>query len=295
MAWNAPEAVPQTCLLLASASSTLTPLARNALPRNLSDSSRSAGKLRKPLSSIKACATTSSNVGPRPSACFGVSAPSSVSCAPRNSSNLRRESGRTTARALERAVPRFMKLPTAKPVLAHRRTSSDAFSAWQQSNSVSMLARKSASSFAGPTSNAPHASLAKLSGMELSTHKYLSGVSSWPMSWMSICRICSTASFCSQAAVCKDSTPSGGKHSGKSSRLRRMLATFSGGGSLLNAMASNCDDLSSKMRKRFLASSGCPGRRCGGALSAAAADPTARGCDKAKCFSSTWASNGAGA
>mmetsp|Transcript_58437 Transcript_58437/g.163700 ORF Transcript_58437/g.163700 Transcript_58437/m.163700 type:complete len:373 (+) Transcript_58437:871-1989(+) len=248
-----------------------------------------------PPSSMSACATMSSNVGPRPSLCLAPS-PSSASWAtPRNSSNFSSESGKTTARALHRAVPLFMKLPTAKPVLAHRRTRSDVFNAWQHPTTFSVAFLRSANSRAGPTSNAPQASFPELSAMELRTQRYRSGVSSCAMSCgpMSICRSCSTASFCSHAAVYKLCTPSGGKHSGKSSKVRRVLATRSGGGSLLKVMAKSCEDFSSKMRSRFLGSSACPGRRWGGALSAA--DPAARGCDKAKCFSSACASKGAGA
>mmetsp|Transcript_120719 Transcript_120719/g.346860 ORF Transcript_120719/g.346860 Transcript_120719/m.346860 type:complete len:248 (+) Transcript_120719:1264-2007(+) len=161
----------------------------------------------------------------------------------------------------------------------------------------------SASSRAGPRIRAPQDKMMALFGTAPISHRYLSGVSNCIRSCgpRSICRSCSTASFCSATAVCNAMMPSTGRSSGNSSRVRNMLERFSGVGSFRKAMASSCDARSSRMRRRFLESSATAGRRCAGVEEAAAfwpadEDPgTARVCERVKCLSSASASNGAGA
>mmetsp|Transcript_53265 Transcript_53265/g.127406 ORF Transcript_53265/g.127406 Transcript_53265/m.127406 type:complete len:259 (-) Transcript_53265:148-924(-) len=181
----------------------------------------------------------------------------SASLFPRSSSSFSSPSGSTTALAPSRAVPRFMALPTARHVLIHWQISSDVLRAVQAVITRSHAKPSSGSSGAKPNIKAPHATFAVHKGRLAKTHKYLSGTSSCRMSdsGMSMCRSCSTASFWSTDAAWRAISASGGRPSGKASRLSTVWAKCSAGGNLLKAMASSWEVLSSSTRTFLRASS----------------------------------------
>mmetsp|Transcript_7963 Transcript_7963/g.20209 ORF Transcript_7963/g.20209 Transcript_7963/m.20209 type:complete len:278 (-) Transcript_7963:29-862(-) len=176
----------------------------------------------------------------------------------------------------------------AKLVLMHLDRSTDPLKAWQQALTRPQARRMSLSSRAGPTIRAPQASTAGQDGTVARTQRYLSGRSSCMRScWLrSSCRSFSRTSLCSTSAVFNASTASGGKQSGKSTSPRNMPANCSGTGSLLKAIDSSWELLSSSMRTRLRASS-WDGARW--------ADDTAFAGATPKCFSMAAGSNGAGA
>mmetsp|Transcript_49933 Transcript_49933/g.116588 ORF Transcript_49933/g.116588 Transcript_49933/m.116588 type:complete len:200 (+) Transcript_49933:776-1375(+) len=194
-----------------------------------------------------ACATKSSNDCP--------DSPS-LALLPRSSSNFKRPSGNTIALAPSLAVPRFNKFPTARQVLTHRKIKWERRS-WQPVKTRWQATDSSGRSRAIPTIRAPQDTLAAQSGLWASTHKYLSGTSSCNISDSdtSSWRSCSTASFWSVAAALSAITASGGKPSGNPSNASTACAKCSAGGSLLKAIASNCEVLSSSTRNFFRASS----------------------------------------
>mmetsp|Transcript_33760 Transcript_33760/g.110401 ORF Transcript_33760/g.110401 Transcript_33760/m.110401 type:complete len:318 (+) Transcript_33760:1069-2022(+) len=287
----------RTCLQVASASSKSALPAASAFALNASASSLRIFVVRPravPLdaaeavaSSTRAWATKSRRVGPRPPSLgvseplltIGITLPSSASPTPRSSSNFSKASGSATAWAMQRAVLRLRKLPTAKLVLTVLCKRSEVRRAWQHEATRSEERRRSVSSRAWPRIRAPHLSFAALSGTTLRTQRYRSASPSCcsSVTWTSSCRICSTASCCSVAAAFRAKTASACKQSGKSSKSLKICPSCSGGGNLLKAMANNWEDFSSRILKRFLVSSVTIGRL------AVAPDPDAgaRGCERA--------------
>mmetsp|Transcript_101954 Transcript_101954/g.297335 ORF Transcript_101954/g.297335 Transcript_101954/m.297335 type:complete len:299 (-) Transcript_101954:493-1389(-) len=171
---------------LASASSSETVCAALTLVRSSSASALRSRSGCEAASSTKAWATKSSSERARPP----HSAIVSWSALPLSSSSLSSESGSTTALAPERDVPRFMKFPTARQVLAHFRSSSELRRAWQQTPTFWNASLSSLSSRAGPASRAPQASFGTEVGELARTQRYLSGMSSWesPAGGMFSCR-----------------------------------------------------------------------------------------------------------
>mmetsp|Transcript_60056 Transcript_60056/g.128917 ORF Transcript_60056/g.128917 Transcript_60056/m.128917 type:complete len:303 (+) Transcript_60056:211-1119(+) len=252
-ACQARVAAAQTCWQLDSASSRDTVRAALAFCRMASTSATSSLGRLAPTSLTTAWATKSRSEGERPP----PSIESSAGDAPRSSSSFRKESGKTTPRALDRGVPRFMKFPMARAVLMHFRINSEERKVRQHEHTFSVAARISTSSRAGPTIKAPHANFAAHAGTVPKTQRYRSGKSNWARSASatSSWRNCSTASRCSEAALWRANTASAGRLSGKSSKVLTTVANCSGGGNLLNAIANNWEVRSSRTRSRFRGSS----------------------------------------
>mmetsp|Transcript_43437 Transcript_43437/g.86190 ORF Transcript_43437/g.86190 Transcript_43437/m.86190 type:complete len:292 (-) Transcript_43437:527-1402(-) len=195
-------AVSQIALQLASDSSRGTAQAARALARSDWASERRSPYRSPPASLTIACTTKSSSDGAPWSefarcARFGLFTPRSAM--PLSSSSLIRPSGKTTADASDREVPRFNAFPTARLVLIHFRNNLDLRNAWQQTPTSWNAKRRSLSSRAEPTSRAPHSSFCMQCGTVARTHKYRSGASNCVRlptgraNW----RSCSSVSCCS--------------------------------------------------------------------------------------------------
>mmetsp|Transcript_55138 Transcript_55138/g.164135 ORF Transcript_55138/g.164135 Transcript_55138/m.164135 type:complete len:229 (+) Transcript_55138:250-936(+) len=166
----------RTLRQVASASSSDTDCARRTCAARcsvsaLSPSSAAAAAPPWARPSSSAWTTKSSTEGPL------ASLPASSSGAtPRSSSSFSRASGRTTPCAAPRAVPRLSRLPMARLVLSSWARRLDERRHSQPLETRSPAGRRSARSAAGPTSRAPHASLA--AQWKPTNQRYRSGRSS---------------------------------------------------------------------------------------------------------------------